>query len=166
MLAFSTLETKQASFPPKCRAQSVIFFISFGVFVVVHFYHRFKIFFLLFLGMVMYDNNMIRSLKQKKRNFEPRIKLNHNMYIYMYVFLFFFVGEKVSYRYIISFFEKSSNLDSMKLRPTNVCLWKSTRTVLHSKYPFCSKDANQTGNTSSLLVHCLKQYLAINCSNG
>ena len=70
-------------------------------------------------------------------------------------FPFFFVGEKVSYRYIISFFEKSSNLDSMKLRPTNVCLWKSTRTVLHSKYPFCSKDANQTGNTSSLLVHCL-----------
>ena len=30
-------------------------------------------FFLLFLGMVMYDNNMIMSLKQKKRKFEPRI---------------------------------------------------------------------------------------------
>ena len=28
----------------------------------------------------MYDNNMIMSLKQKKRKFEPRIKLNHNMY--------------------------------------------------------------------------------------
>ena len=35
---------------------------------------------LLFLGMVMYDNNMIMSLKQKKRKFEPRIKLNHNTY--------------------------------------------------------------------------------------
>ena len=50
------------------------------MYVVVQFYPRFKIFFLLFLGMVMYDNNMIMSLKQKKRNFEPRIKLNHNMY--------------------------------------------------------------------------------------
>ena len=82
------------------------------------------------------------------------------------MFSYFFVGEKVAYSYIISFSEKSSNLDSMKLRPTNVCLWKSNRTVLHSKYPFCSKYANQTGNTSSLLVHCLNQYLAINCSNG
>ena len=40
-----------------------------------------QIFFLLFLGMVMYDNNMIMSLKQKTRKFEPRIKLNHNIYI-------------------------------------------------------------------------------------
>ena len=32
--------------------------------------------------MVMYDNNMIMSLKQKKRKFEPRIKLNHNIYLY------------------------------------------------------------------------------------
>ena len=31
--------------------------------------------------MVMYDNNMIMSLKQKKRKLEPRIKLNHNIYI-------------------------------------------------------------------------------------
>ena len=30
--------------------------------------------------MVMYDNNMIMSLKQKKRKFEPRIKLNHNIF--------------------------------------------------------------------------------------
>ena len=28
----------------------------------------------------MYDNNMIMSLKQKKRKFEPMIKLNHNIY--------------------------------------------------------------------------------------
>ena len=47
---------------------------------MVQFYPWFKFSFLLFLGMVMYDNNMIMSLKQKKRKFEPRIKLNHNMY--------------------------------------------------------------------------------------
>ena len=46
--------------------------------VVVQFYPWFKFSFVLFLGMVMYDNNMIMSLKQKKRKFEPRIKLNHN----------------------------------------------------------------------------------------
>ena len=50
------------------------------VYVVVQFYPWFKFSFLLFLGMVMYDNNMIMSLKQKKRKFEPRIKLNHNIY--------------------------------------------------------------------------------------
>ena len=53
-------------------------FIS-SVNVVVQFYPWFKFSFLLFLGMVMYDNNMIMSLKQKKRKFEPRIKLNHNI---------------------------------------------------------------------------------------
>ena len=50
------------------------------VYVVVQFYPWFKFSFLLFLGMVIYDNNMIMSLKQKKRKFEPRIKLNHNIY--------------------------------------------------------------------------------------
>ena len=74
----------------------------------------------------------------------------------------FFVGGKVSYSYVIS----SINLDSMKFRSTNVCLWKSTRTDLDSKYGFSSKDANQTGKISSLLVHCLKQYPGINRSNG
>ena len=44
-------------------------------------YPWFKFSFLLFLGMVMSDNNMIMSLKQKKRKFEPRIKLNHNIYV-------------------------------------------------------------------------------------
>ena len=48
---------------------------------MVQFYPWFKFSFLLFLGMVMYDNNMIMSLKQKERKFEPRIKLNHNIYI-------------------------------------------------------------------------------------
>ena len=47
---------------------------------MVQFYPSFKFSFLLFLGMVMYDNNMIMSLKQKKRKFERRIKLNHNIY--------------------------------------------------------------------------------------
>ena len=46
---------------------------------MVQFYPWFKFSFLLFLGMVMYDNNMIMSLKQKKRKFEPKIKLNHNI---------------------------------------------------------------------------------------
>ena len=53
---------------------------TYTVYVVVQFYPWFKFSFLLFLGMVMYDNNMIMSLKQKKRKFEPRIKLNHNIY--------------------------------------------------------------------------------------
>ena len=34
--------------------------------VCVQFYPWFKFYFLLFLGMVMYDNDMIMSLKQKK----------------------------------------------------------------------------------------------------
>ena len=50
------------------------------IYVVVHFYPWLKFSFLLFLGMVMYDNNMIMRLKQKKKKFEPRIKLNHNIY--------------------------------------------------------------------------------------
>ena len=37
--------------------------------------------FFCFLGMVMYDNNMIISLNENKIKFEPRIKLNHNIYI-------------------------------------------------------------------------------------
>ena len=43
----------------------------------------------LLLGMVMYDNDMIMSLKQKKIKFKPRIKLNRNKYIQACVFLFF-----------------------------------------------------------------------------
>ena len=45
---------------------------------------RSKFWFLLFLGMVMYDNDLIMSLKQKKKKLKPRIKLNHNIYIKMY----------------------------------------------------------------------------------
>ena len=46
--------------------------LSLRKYVVVQFYPWFKFSFLLFLGMVMYDNNMIMSLKQKKRKFEPQ----------------------------------------------------------------------------------------------
>ena len=46
---------------------------------MLQFYPWFQFSFLLFLGVVMYDNNMIMSLKQKKRKFEPMIKLNHNI---------------------------------------------------------------------------------------
>ena len=49
--------------------------------VVVQLYPWFKFSFLLFLGMIIYDNNIIISLKQKKRKFEPRMKLNHNINI-------------------------------------------------------------------------------------
>ena len=37
------------------------------IYVVVQIYPWLKFSFLLFLGMVMYDNNMIMSLKQKKK---------------------------------------------------------------------------------------------------
>ena len=122
MFTCTRVATGQARLSYKCRTQSVNFFISSGVFSVLH-----------------------------------------------VCFGISFVGEKVFFchgRHVIVSFEKSSNLDSMKLCSTNVCLWKSTQTVLHSKYRFCSKNANQTGHTSTLLVHCLKQCLAISCGNG
>ena len=56
---------------------------DFG-FVVVQFYPWFKCYFLLFLGMGVYDTNMIMSLKQKKIKFNPRINLNHNRHINYY----------------------------------------------------------------------------------
>ena len=46
--------------------------LTWSTYVVVQIYPWFKFSCLLFLGMVMYDNNMIMSLKQKKRKFEPR----------------------------------------------------------------------------------------------
>ena len=61
--------------------------IAFGelsrdvTYVVVQFYPWFKLYFLLFLCMVMYDNDMIMGLKQDKIKFKPKIKLNHNMYM-------------------------------------------------------------------------------------
>ena len=54
-------------------------FTSCGVYVVVQFYPWFKFFFFCF----GYGNLMIMSLKEKKKKFEPRIKLNHNIYIVM-----------------------------------------------------------------------------------
>ena len=65
-----------------------------GVIVVVQIYPWFKFSFLLFLGMVMYDNNMIMSLNQKKRKFEPRIKIEpqhhqmgHSLVLYMLCYI-------------------------------------------------------------------------------
>ena len=53
---------------------------------MVQFYPWFKFYFLLFLGMVMYDN----EFETKEYKFKPRIKLNHNIMIYSTVFCFCF----------------------------------------------------------------------------
>ena len=47
-----------------------------GVYVVVQFFPWFQFYFPLFSGMVMFDNEFERKIK-----FEPRIKLNYNIYI-------------------------------------------------------------------------------------
>ena len=47
-----------------------------GVYVLAQFNPWFKFYFPLFLVIVMYDN----ELKQRKINFEPRIKLDHSIY--------------------------------------------------------------------------------------
>ena len=49
--------------------------ISLHVHVVVQFYPRFKFSFLLFLGMVMYDNNLMMSLKQKEEKIWTKDKI-------------------------------------------------------------------------------------------
>ena len=46
---------------------------------MVQFYPWFKFYFLLFLGIVVYDN----EFEQRKIEFEPRIKLNHNKLVYI-----------------------------------------------------------------------------------
>ena len=53
--------------------------VTWDVYVLIQFYPWFKFYFLLFLGLVMYD--MIMIFKQGKIKFKPRIKLNHNIYI-------------------------------------------------------------------------------------
>ena len=52
-----------------------------AMYVAVQFYPWLKFYFLLFLGMAMYNHDMIISLKWKQIKFKPRIKLNHNMYM-------------------------------------------------------------------------------------
>ena len=107
------------------------------------------------------------SFNSTKNNFfVSKIRLKPSVYLYV-CFLISFAGGKTSYFSSITSFEKFSDQNPMKLRQTNVYLWKSARTVLHLIYRFCSKGANQIGNTSSLLIHCRKQYPIINCtSNG
>ena len=51
-------------------------FPCFYVYLLVQFYPWFKFYFPLFFRMVMLKMN----LKQRKIEFEPRIKLNHNIY--------------------------------------------------------------------------------------
>ena len=109
---------------------------EYNVNVVVQFY-----FFLLFLSMVMYDNNMIMSLKQKKRNFEPRIKLNHNINMVVTSFSFpcplkFGKSLQTSYRYVNFFFFRHLHFKRQKS-----VFWKATfakqelikRARLHAK---------------------------------
>ena len=50
-----------------------------NILFVVQFYPWFKFYFLLFLGIVVYDN----EFEQRKIEFEPRIKLNHNILVYI-----------------------------------------------------------------------------------
>ena len=115
----------------------------------------------------LYLRVKLYSFNSTKNNFfVSKIRLKPSVYLYV-CFLISFAGGKISYFSSITSFEKFSDQNPMKLRQTNVYLWKSARTVLHLIYRFCSKGANQIGNTSSLLIHCLKQYPIINCtSNG
>ena len=82
----------------------------------VQFYPWFKFSLLLFLGMVMYmyDNNMISSLKQKKRKFEQRIKLNHNIHI----------THQTSYIYHTSHVWHQT-CDIRRVL-SNICIWRHT----------------------------------------
>ena len=115
----------------------------------------------LYLRVKLYSFNSTKNIF-----FVSKIRLKPSVYLYV-CFLISFAGGKTSYFSSITSFEKFSDQNPMKLRQTNVYLWKSARTVLHLIYRFCSKGANQIGNTSSLLIHCLKQYPIINCtSNG
>ena len=115
----------------------------------------------------LYLRVKLYSFNSTKNNFfVSKIRLKPTVYLYV-CFLISFAGGKTSYFSSITSFEKFSDQNPMKLRQTNVYLWKSARTVLHLIYRFCSKGANQIGNTSSSLIHCLKQHPIINCtSNG
>ena len=77
----SVKKSKQGFIYLICQETLILQKMGVHIYVVVQFYPWFKFSFLLFLGMEMYDNGMIMSLKQKKRKFEPRIKLNHNIYM-------------------------------------------------------------------------------------
>ena len=115
----------------------------------------------------LYLRVKLYSFNSTKNNFfVSKIRLKPSVYLYV-CFVISFAGGKTSYFSSTTSFEKFSDQNPMKLRQTNVYLWKSARTVLHLIYHFCSKGANQIGNTSSLPIHCLKQYPIINCtSNG
>ena len=50
-------------------------------YVVVQFSPLFKFCCLLIWSVVIYNNDLIMSLKQKQLNFIPRVKLNHTIYL-------------------------------------------------------------------------------------
>ena len=56
--------------------------MTWVVYVVVQFYHWFKFSFFLFQTRYHVIIIHYHTQKQKKRKFEPRIKLNHNIYIF------------------------------------------------------------------------------------
>ena len=59
---------------------------------MVQFYPWFKFYFLLFLGMVIYDN----EFETKEMKFKKRIKLNHNIYIVMMHFFVNWASKKLA----------------------------------------------------------------------
>ena len=59
---------------------------------MVQFYPWFKFYFLLFLGMVICDN----EFETKEMKFKKRIKLNHNIYIVMMHFFVNWASNKLA----------------------------------------------------------------------
>ena len=73
------------------RYRNILKISSFDVYgyVVVQFHPWFNFYFPLFIGMIMYDYN---ELKTKEIKIKPRIKLNHNGNIkYLFLTVFFFI---------------------------------------------------------------------------
>ena len=62
--------------PLRFSSSYLFFNVILNIYVVVQFYPRFKFYFSLCLGMVIYDN----ELKQRKSKFKPGMKLNHSIY--------------------------------------------------------------------------------------
>ena len=87
----------------------------------------------------LYLRVKLYSFNSTKNNFfVSKIRLKPSVYLYV-CFVISFAGGKTSYFSSITSFEKFSDQNPLKLRQTNVYLWKSDRTVLHLIYHFCSK---------------------------
>ena len=72
---------------------SLLFF--FSVYVVAQFYPWFKFSFLLFQTHYHVIIIHYHTQKQKKRKFEPRIKLNHNIYTTQFDSFTFNLGQRI-----------------------------------------------------------------------